>query len=169
MPTPDVIAPILLDDKAVAKLLSFSSSWVRQQRFKRRHGEDHAFDVEPIIIGTVPRYRRCDVLDWIERTANPSGAEAVLGPKQEDDNEIPPFDLTDARPAQRATPEPTTESKEANKPVPRHARPIPSFEGCLYIDADPRIDPTNCGAEVKPGSSFCEQHHALCWKAAESE
>jgi hypothetical protein len=35
------------------------------------------------------------------------------------------------------------------------------LEGCCYIvdDADDR---RRCGAEPRPGSSYCPQHHALC-------
>ena len=61
----------LLDDRAVAQHLSVSRSWVRQQRYRRRHGMPHTFDVEPIYIGDLPRYTREAFFKWLkEQTAN---------------------------------------------------------------------------------------------------
>jgi hypothetical protein len=55
----------LADDKEVADRLSLSKSWVRGQRHKRRNGEPHAFDIDPVMIGTSPRYRVEDVEAFI--------------------------------------------------------------------------------------------------------
>ena len=55
----------LVDDAYVAKRLSISHSWVRKQRFLRRRGLSHVFDIDPVMIGSVPRYRLEDVLAWI--------------------------------------------------------------------------------------------------------
>ena len=57
----------LVNDLDIAGLLSISRSWVRKERFSRRHGKPHVFDVDPVLIGTSPRYRMVDVLAWIER------------------------------------------------------------------------------------------------------
>ena len=56
----------LIDDAEIARLLSISRSWVRKQRFNRRHGLPHVFDLDPVLIGSVPRYRFEDVLAWID-------------------------------------------------------------------------------------------------------
>ncbi len=40
---------------------------IRGQRFKRRHGQPNVFDVDPVMVGSVPRYRRTDVLAWLEK------------------------------------------------------------------------------------------------------
>ena len=58
--------PRLIDDDKIARLLSMSRSWVRKQRFNRRHGLPHVFDLDPVLIGSVPRYRLEDVLAWID-------------------------------------------------------------------------------------------------------
>lgn len=55
----------LIGDGEVAELLSMSRSWVRKQRFLRRRGLPHVFDIDPVLIGSVPRYRLEDVLAWI--------------------------------------------------------------------------------------------------------
>ena len=56
----------LIRDAEVAKWLGMSPSWVRKQPFNRRHGLDHVFDIDPLLIGSVPRYRRAVVFDWID-------------------------------------------------------------------------------------------------------
>lgn len=58
---------IFYDDSAIANLLSMSSSWVRVQRHKRRHGKPHQLDIDPVMIGRCPRYRADDVEAWIAR------------------------------------------------------------------------------------------------------
>ena len=60
----------LLCDREVAEQLSVSRSWVRKQRFDRRHGSPHVFDIDPVMIGGLPRYPREEVLTWIEHRKN---------------------------------------------------------------------------------------------------
>ena len=60
----------LLCDKDVAKLLRISASWVRQQRFRRRRGDEHVFTVEPVLLGSVPRYRAEEIEEWIDDLSN---------------------------------------------------------------------------------------------------
>ncbi len=55
----------LVNDVEIARLLSVSRSWVRKQRFLRRHGLPHVFDIDPVMIGSLPRYRLEDVRAWI--------------------------------------------------------------------------------------------------------
>ncbi len=62
---PDQGSGRLVDDAYVAKRLSISRSWVRKQRFLRRRGLPHVFDIDPVMIGSVPRYRLEDVRAWI--------------------------------------------------------------------------------------------------------
>ena len=66
---------ILIGDAEIAQLVSLSRSWVRKQRWSRRHGHPHAFDIDPVMIGSVPRYRLRDVLTWIE-SRGPENARA---------------------------------------------------------------------------------------------
>ena len=56
----------LINDAKVAKLLSMSHSWVRGQRYKRRHGLPHELAVDPVHIGASPRYVASDVADWLK-------------------------------------------------------------------------------------------------------
>lgn len=60
----------LISDKEVARLVSMSPSWVRKERFNRRHGQPHCFEIDPVMIGTSPRYRLADVTTWIEQLIN---------------------------------------------------------------------------------------------------
>jgi hypothetical protein len=64
----------LLNDKDIAAELCLSCSWVRKQRWLRRHGQDHVFAVDPVLIGQVPRYRSQDVREWIDALDGPQGA-----------------------------------------------------------------------------------------------
>lgn len=57
--------PLLLRDKEVARKLGMSDSWVRVQRHKRRKGKDHSFTVDPILIGTTPRYSEEAITEWL--------------------------------------------------------------------------------------------------------
>ena len=57
--------PVLIDDVAVAALVSMSRSWVRVERFNRRHGLPHIFTLDPVMLGSSPRYRLEDVECWV--------------------------------------------------------------------------------------------------------
>lgn len=63
--TNPLILTKLLCDKDVAILVSMSPSWVRVQRFKRKAGIEHSFTVDPVFIGSSPRYKPEDILNWI--------------------------------------------------------------------------------------------------------
>ena len=65
----------LVDDAQVAKLLCMSRSFIRKQRFLRRRALPHVFDIDPVMIGSSPRYRLEDVMAWIE-TLGPTGRAA---------------------------------------------------------------------------------------------
>jgi predicted DNA-binding transcriptional regulator AlpA len=56
----------LINDAKVARLLSMSPSWVRGQRYKRRHGLPHELAVDPVHIGASPRYVASDVFEWLD-------------------------------------------------------------------------------------------------------
>ena len=56
----------LVDDAQIAERLSMSRSFIRKQRFLRRRGLPHVFDIDPVMIGSSPRYRLEDVMAWID-------------------------------------------------------------------------------------------------------
>jgi predicted DNA-binding transcriptional regulator AlpA len=56
----------LIGDGEIAKLVSLSKSWVRKQRFNRRHGLPHDFTLDPVMIGSAPRYPLNEVRSWID-------------------------------------------------------------------------------------------------------
>lgn len=56
-----MIEPAFLSDKDVARYLSLSTSWVRVQRHKRKHGLPHILDVDARYIGSSARYLRSDI------------------------------------------------------------------------------------------------------------
>ena len=62
-------APRLLRDREVASRLALSPATIRGQRFDRRHGLPHWFTVDPVMIGSAPRYRASDVDAWLESQA----------------------------------------------------------------------------------------------------
>jgi hypothetical protein len=53
-----------LRDKEIAIDLGMSVSWVRVQRHRRRTGKEHALSIDPVFIGSSPRYRREDYEAW---------------------------------------------------------------------------------------------------------
>jgi hypothetical protein len=63
------IEPAFYTDKDVASILNLSPSWVRGQRHKRQHGEEHILDVEPRYIGRCPRYLRSEIDAFVEALA----------------------------------------------------------------------------------------------------
>ena len=54
-----------LNDKQIANTLSLSKSWVRKQRWLRRHGHPHVLTLDPVMIGSVPRYCVEEVEAWL--------------------------------------------------------------------------------------------------------
>ena len=67
-----------LNDTAVAETMCMSKSWVRVERHKRRNGLPHTLNIDPVMIGTSPRYRIEDVeafikgLDPVNNNGGPS-------------------------------------------------------------------------------------------------
>ena len=61
--------PVFYTDKDVARLLKMSPEWVRQERFKRAHGEPHFFTLAPRHIGRSVRYVRKEVDDFVASLA----------------------------------------------------------------------------------------------------
>lgn len=55
----------LVRDGHIAELIGMSKSWVRKQRMYRRRGDDHVLAIDPVMIGSVPRYRLADVEAWL--------------------------------------------------------------------------------------------------------
>ena len=55
-----------LNDSAVAATVCMSKSWVRVERHKRRKGLPHTLDIDPVMIGSSPRYRVEDVEAFIK-------------------------------------------------------------------------------------------------------
>ncbi len=60
---------VLISDADIASLLCMSRSWVRKERFNRRRGLPHILTIDPVMIGSAPRYRRSEVMDWVESLA----------------------------------------------------------------------------------------------------
>jgi len=67
--------PKFLNDTAVAEVMCMSPSWVRVERHKRRKGLPHTLNIDPVMIGSSPRYRMEDVEAFIEglNPANDNG------------------------------------------------------------------------------------------------
>ena len=56
---------LFFGDKQIADILCLSISWVRKQRWLRRHGHPHILTLDPVMIGSVPRYCVEDVEAWL--------------------------------------------------------------------------------------------------------
>lgn len=64
---------ILVSDRDIAGFLSISKSWVRKERFCRRHGLKHTLTLDPVMIGRSPRYRLAEIRAWLEQQAAKTG------------------------------------------------------------------------------------------------
>jgi len=56
----------LICDAEVASTLSMSRSWVRGERRNRRKGLSHTLNIDPVMVGSSPRYRIVDIEAFIE-------------------------------------------------------------------------------------------------------
>jgi hypothetical protein len=56
----------LINDKEVARLTAMSLSWVRKERHLRNNGKAHVFNIDPVMVGTSPRYKISEVSAWIK-------------------------------------------------------------------------------------------------------
>ena len=53
---------------SVQRWILFSSvAWIQKERWKRKSGQPHILDIDPVIIGNTPRYRASDISAWIEQ------------------------------------------------------------------------------------------------------
>jgi hypothetical protein len=57
--------PTFVDDAWIANQIGMQIATIRSQRFKRRHGMPHWFTLDAVMIGSSPRYRLTDALDWL--------------------------------------------------------------------------------------------------------
>jgi hypothetical protein len=73
--------PLFIGAADIAAMLGMSPSWVRGQRYKRRHGLPHILTVDAVMICSSPRYRREEILTWIDSltSANDNCAEDSQG------------------------------------------------------------------------------------------
>jgi predicted DNA-binding transcriptional regulator AlpA len=60
----------LVRDADIAQRIAMSQSWLRKQRMLRRQGEEHVFAVDPVMIGSSPRYRAEEVDAWLAGIPN---------------------------------------------------------------------------------------------------
>ena len=69
-----------IGDKWLAERTGMKVPTIRSQRFKRLHGQPHWLDLDPVFIGSKPRYRLSDTLAWLQRqrqrTCGGDGGEA---------------------------------------------------------------------------------------------
>jgi hypothetical protein len=140
----------LLSDKEVAELLSMSLAWVRKQRHLRKHGQPHTLDLDPIMLGSAPRYRVDELKAWIDgrKERNQSSPpQAKKGPEEDAASEA--SDKQDR----------LDELQKLSIPQVRAF----SKATCQYIEGDPKVDPSKCGRKALPRSSYCAEHHKICY------
>tara|TARA_E500000331_G_C17005369_1_gene603915 strand:- start:433 stop:657 length:225 start_codon:yes stop_codon:yes gene_type:complete len=61
--------PRFLNDTNLAEAIGMSRSWVRVQRYKRRHNLPHILNIDEVMIGSSPRYHVEDVETFIQSLA----------------------------------------------------------------------------------------------------
>lgn len=70
------VQPAFYNDKDIARRLSLSPSWVRGQRYKRKNGLPHEFNIDPRYIGSSPRYVVSEVEAFIVTIESIDGVKA---------------------------------------------------------------------------------------------
>jgi predicted DNA-binding transcriptional regulator AlpA len=55
----------LYADSDLAARLRISRSWIRKQRMYRKNGLPHCLTIDPVMIGSAPRYKASDVETWL--------------------------------------------------------------------------------------------------------
>jgi hypothetical protein len=67
---------LLYSTADLAELLRMSQSWLRKDRMYRRRGLPHVLTIDPVMVGSAPRYRISDVETWLaaQRTRAEGGA-----------------------------------------------------------------------------------------------
>ncbi len=63
--SPDPLTAFV-DDHWLAQRIGMKVATIRSQRFKRRHGLPHWLDLDPVMIGSKPRYRLSTALNWLQ-------------------------------------------------------------------------------------------------------
>ena len=66
-----------ITDAWLANQLQMAVATIRSQRFKRLHGNDHWLTIDPVYIGSKPRYRRSDAIEWLSNQAKTHSLEAA--------------------------------------------------------------------------------------------
>ncbi len=70
LPNGTLVKPTLpsefVTDAWLAEQLQMAVATIRSQRFKRLHGLDHWLDLSPVYIGSKPRYRRSEAVEWLQ-------------------------------------------------------------------------------------------------------
>jgi hypothetical protein len=61
--SPDLV---LVGDRFIAEHLGMSPEWVRQQRFRRKRNLGHVLQLDPILLGSSPRYKLTEFIAWFE-------------------------------------------------------------------------------------------------------
>jgi len=69
----------LYSDSDLASILRMSRSWIRKQRMLRRGGLPHVLTIDPIMIGSCPRYRLADIKAWLEAQRAPPARTPTRG------------------------------------------------------------------------------------------
>jgi hypothetical protein len=54
-----------VDDRWFAEQIGMKVATIRSQRFRRRQGLPHWLTIDAVMIGSCPRYRRFDALEWL--------------------------------------------------------------------------------------------------------
>ena len=63
--SPDALTTFV-DDHWLAQRIGMKVATIRSQRFKRRHALPHWLDLDPVMIGSKPRYRLSTALNWLQ-------------------------------------------------------------------------------------------------------
>ena len=73
-----------VDDAWLATELLMTVATIRSQRFRRRYKKPHWLTIDPVLIGSKPRYILSEAVDWLEsQTAHqPSDVRGITSDRE---------------------------------------------------------------------------------------
>ena len=76
---PPVSETTFVTDRWLADQLQMAVATIRSQRFKRRHGQKHWLTIDAVYVGSKPRYRRSEAIEWLRNQCSRGTTRTVKG------------------------------------------------------------------------------------------
>ena len=78
-PVESALPSEFVTDPWLANQLQMAVATIRSQRFKRRHGQKHWLTIDAVYVGSKPRYRRSEAIEWLRDQCSRGTTRTVKG------------------------------------------------------------------------------------------